>query len=223
MNVGDHQRPDIELTGQQRGRAQKDEKANAGRNSNLTSVLDEDLSLVANVKNNVIKYRDIKDYNEDELQPDDDDDDGDLYEWPLPPPPDELTVLSFGYNRWWIATWTTGFESLTCLMRFGFHLQSTKDTTKLAPYTFGLRIHHGYVGILMLILSGSASCCCGQRRRCVIRNLCCQRIIAVQTRIWFVRIGWSLILSDAIHHFLVLWPITGSPQFDLVYPKQPGE
>ena len=32
-------------------------------------------------------------------------------------------------------------------------------------------------------------------------------------------IGIALALSDAVHHFLVLWPIVGSPQFDLVYPR----
>jgi len=28
-----------------------------------------------------------------------------------------------------------------------------------------------------------------------------------------------LFLSDIVHHFLVLWPITGNPEFDLFYPK----
>lgn len=31
-------------------------------------------------------------------------------------------------------------------------------------------------------------------------------------------VGVGLLSSDLIHHFLVLWPMTGSPDFDLVYP-----
>ena len=33
-------------------------------------------------------------------------------------------------------------------------------------------------------------------------------------------LGAALFLSDMVHHFLVLWPVTGSPQFDLVYPEK---
>jgi hypothetical protein len=29
--------------------------------------------------------------------------------------------------------------------------------------------------------------------------------------------GSALLFSDLAHHFLVLWPTTGSPQFDLFY------
>ena len=34
--------------------------------------------------------------------------------------------------------------------------------------------------------------------------------------LWILAIG--LVVSDLVHHFLVLWPLTGSPQFDLFYP-----
>jgi hypothetical protein len=30
-----------------------------------------------------------------------------------------------------------------------------------------------------------------------------------------------LIFSDLAHHFIVLWPITGSPEFDIIYPDHP--
>jgi hypothetical protein len=30
-------------------------------------------------------------------------------------------------------------------------------------------------------------------------------------------IGIGLFISDMIHHFVVLWIITGNPQFDLLY------
>ncbi len=42
-------------------------------------------------------------------------------------------------------------EGLTCLMRFGFGLESTRDTAStIGRLTFGLRIHHGYIGLLMV-------------------------------------------------------------------------
>ena len=37
-------------------------------------------------------------------------------------------------------------------------------------------------------------------------------------RHWGLRIGGALFASDLIHHFAVLWPVTGSPGFDLRYP-----
>jgi hypothetical protein len=89
-------------------------------------------------------------------------------------------------------------EAVTVVLRFGLHLQSTRDTGAIAAYTFGLRIHHGYLGLL---LAPIALCF----RQPAIRNLLLAPAI-------------GLFLSDMLHHFLVLWPLTGSPQFDLVYP-----
>jgi hypothetical protein len=93
-------------------------------------------------------------------------------------------------------------EAATCLFRFGLDLQSTRDTALIARLTFGLRIHHGYVGLLLVLLS------------------------LLQPGLWrnvALMVGLSFIVSDFIHHFLVLWPITGSPQFDLTYPRPPSE
>ena len=102
----------------------------------------------------------------------------------------------------WIAGLTLGFEIATCLLRFGFHLESTRDTSFLARLTFGARIHHGYVGTLMLAVGFLLP-------------------TDSPARTWLLRIGSALALSDLIHHFLILWPITGSPQFDLTYPPVP--
>lgn len=92
-------------------------------------------------------------------------------------------------------------EAVTVVLRFGLNLQSTRDTGALGAYTFGLRIHHGYLGLL---LAPIALCC----RQPTMRNLLLVPAI-------------GLFLSDLFHHFLVLLPLTGSPQFDLVYPA-PG-
>jgi hypothetical protein len=111
-------------------------------------------------------------------------------------------------DLWWIAGLTLAFEALTCFFRFGLHLQSTRDTARLARYTFGLRIHHGYLGIALLLTMTTR--CCWWRWA--------HRRLPFFVRVWCFRVGWSLILSDASHHFLVLWPVTGSPQFDIFYP-----
>lgn len=92
---------------------------------------------------------------------------------------------------------TIAIEVVTCVLRFGFHRRSTRDTSFLAPFTFGLRIHHGYIGAVVLMVC------------CFVKASWIRDVLIVA--------GVSLVLSDAIHHFLVLWPIVGSPQFDLFF------
>ena len=94
-------------------------------------------------------------------------------------------------------------EALTVLLRYGFGLSSTRDSAStIGVLTMGLRIHHGYLGCLCLLLALGA----GRR----------------WPRAWppLVVLGLALVLSDAMHHFLVLWPIEGSPQFDLWYGER---
>lgn len=98
----------------------------------------------------------------------------------------------------WVLLLTVGMQAATMLLRFGLDMQSTRDTPFLKPLTLGLRIHHGYCGAALLLLTW------------VTRP-------SARTP-WYRRIGLALILSDLIHHLLVLWPLTGSPQFDLFYP-----
>ena len=93
---------------------------------------------------------------------------------------------------------TAVIEIVTVILRFGLKLESHKHGSFLAPITFGLRIHHGFVGIAMIIAAfffGKAS---------VWRSI-------------FLIVGFALAASDTIHHFLVLWPITGGPEFYLHY------
>lgn len=100
----------------------------------------------------------------------------------------------------WILGLTLAFEGLTCWLRFGRGLTSRNDTRFMARLTGGIRIHHGYVGLVMMAVVAA--------------------IPGVAGAEWAWRIGWALFLSDAVHHFLVLWPITGSPEFDLTYPRE---
>ncbi|HMP04601.1 MAG TPA: hypothetical protein PKD86_07610 [Gemmatales bacterium] len=98
----------------------------------------------------------------------------------------------------WVLLLTALFEVITLVFRVGLDLQSTRDTPFLKPYTLGLRIHHGYIGALLVLWGWFMA------RDWLSR--------------WCRRVGLALILSDLIHHFVVLWPWTGSPHFDLFYP-----
>lgn len=96
---------------------------------------------------------------------------------------------------------TTVFEIFTCILRYGCRLESTRDTAStIGRMTCGLRIHHSYVGAVMILMA----CWLWDRHR--------------RLAWWGLAIGLGLFFSDVIHHFLVLWPIEGSPQFDLWYP-----
>ncbi len=93
------------------------------------------------------------------------------------------------------------FEVLTLVLRFGLQLESTRDTAStIGLLTFGVRIHHGYCGALLVLIAWGIS-----------------REAPRLSRYGYV-LGGALFLSDMIHHFLVLWPLTGSPQFHLFYP-----
>jgi len=93
------------------------------------------------------------------------------------------------------------FESITAVLRFGLGLESSVCTAStIGVVTFGIRIHHGYIGLLLLAFFVF------HRRR--------KRPVAEKLAI----LGWALLLSDLIHHFLVLWLLTGDPQFHLFYP-----
>jgi hypothetical protein len=100
----------------------------------------------------------------------------------------------------WSLAAAAAIEALTLVLRFGSSLESTQDTVWLAALTGGLRIHHGYIGMFCLM---GATLAWDRLRR---------------TSPWAVVLGLALLVSDLVHHFLVLWPITGSPQFDLIYP-----
>ena len=92
-------------------------------------------------------------------------------------------------------------EGVTILFRYGFNLESTRDTAStIGRMTFGIRIHHGYIGLLIVIILLRFY----KRPNNYIH--------------WMLAIGFALIFSDLIHHFFVLWPIEGDPQFHFIYP-----
>jgi hypothetical protein len=87
-------------------------------------------------------------------------------------------------------------EAITVVLRFGFKLESTRDTTMIGTMTFGLRVHHGYIGLFLAPLAWCFP-------------------LGLRHALWIIAIG--LIFSDLAHHFIVLWYFTGSPQFDIFY------
>lgn len=114
----------------------------------------------------------------------------------------EGSWLEKGFGKW-VFLLTVLIEGVTCLFRFGLKLESTRDTASwVAPLTFGLRIHHGYVGFLLCLVAMVLAKEENLRRAALL-------------------VGLPLVLSDLIHHFIVLWLVTGDPQFDLWYPTLP--
>ena len=109
-----------------------------------------------------------------------------------------LAALSPGTVVLLTAALTAIIELVTVVLRFGFGLQAQTSTAWMARFTFGYRDHHGYWGALLLVIAALV------RKRAALRNA-------------LVIIGAALFLSDVIHHFLVLWPITGSPEFYFRY------
>ena len=104
--------------------------------------------------------------------------------------------------HWKAVILTVIIEAVTVFFRFGMGLESTRDTAStVGRLTFGIRIHHGYVGVVM-----AAAVLLLMRKESKWRS-------------WLLAIGIALIASDLIHHILVLWPITGSPEFHMVYPE----
>ena len=96
--------------------------------------------------------------------------------------------------------WAVFFEILTCVLRFGFALESTRDTAStIGRLTLGIRIHHSYIGIACIAVAFWLE----------------QRF--PRSSFHLLAIGLGLFISDMIHHFVVLWIITGNPQFDLLY------
>ena len=102
----------------------------------------------------------------------------------------------------WTIAGTCATELLTVALRFGLRLQSTRDTAStIGVLTCGVRIHHGYIGALLLLVAWALWW---------KRHAIAQRALII---------GGSLLLSDLIHHFVVLWLVVGSPEFHPVYPN----
>lgn len=90
-------------------------------------------------------------------------------------------------------------EAITCFNRFVLGLRTKDHLDLLTTLTFGLRIHHGYVGLAMLVVWAA---CAGVRR---LRDRWWHS--------WLLAGGIACVLSDAVHHFIVLKLVTGCTEF----------
>lgn len=90
-------------------------------------------------------------------------------------------------------------EGATVALRFGLGWTSPEKTGTLARFTRGWRIHHLYPGLVLILAAAVVP------MPSALGNLA-----------WML--GIMLALSDALHHFAVLWPLTGDHEFDLRYP-----
>jgi len=108
-----------------------------------------------------------------------------------------MTLLSMLFHGLILAL---AIEFFTIWCRFGLGLEATRDTAAIRVFTFGLRLHHGYIGVILALIAWWFL-----RQDPGVRNI-------------VLMISFGLVVSDLIHHFLVLWPVTGSPEIDLFYP-----
>lgn len=93
-----------------------------------------------------------------------------------------LREMEFGM----IVLLTVVFEVVTVLLRLGFKLQSKVWQKKYNV----LRVHHGYIGMVFLVLS----------------------FFPPLHALWIV--GWALIISDLVHHYTVL-PLLRMAEVDI--------
>ena len=91
------------------------------------------------------------------------------------------------------------FEAVTVLFRFGFNITIKKDFRWLGKLSFGYRLHHGYWGLALVMVSYLAFTGTAQEHGLIL--------------------GWALFLSDIIHHFVVLQLFTGNHEFELRFPN----
>ncbi|MBM3321496.1 MAG: hypothetical protein FJY73_12555 [Candidatus Eisenbacteria bacterium] len=111
----------------------------------------------------------------------------------------DLAALSAGGVVAWGLLLALAIEIATSVLRFGFGMKATESTAFLAGYTAGLRIHHGYVGVALLLVSFALADPAWRKGALVA--------------------GIGLVVSDLAHHFLVLWLLTGHHEFYFRYPK----
>ncbi len=97
------------------------------------------------------------------------------------------------------AALAAAIEGVTCLLRFGLGLKASTEMSWMGGLTFGFRVHHGMAGIALVIAALAL----------MKRWPDWMRLVLV--------VGIALVASDAVHHLLVLWPVTGHHGFDLFY------
>lgn len=108
--------------------------------------------------------------------------------------------MSFWDQALLVVVLTSLFEGATCLLRFGCGMKAPNKLSWMKRWTRGYRIHHGYPGVALAGVTAVG--------------------IPDHPIVWGgVMIGWALLLSDAVHHFVVLPLAVGRTEFYLRFPS----
>src|SRR5262245_35685639 len=99
---------------------------------------------------------------------------------------------------------TLVIEVVTLIFRFCFLIRpEVSPAYSVGMLLAGIRIHHGFFGLLFLFLA-----------------MLLRRSKAVLVP-WFLVLGIGLLASDIVHHFVILAPILGDPEFLWFDPVNP--
>jgi hypothetical protein len=95
---------------------------------------------------------------------------------------------------------TVIFEVITLIGRFGFGVRANESPSIVQKLTIGYRVHHSYLGILLFPVGYFSQS-------------------VTDSSYLLMAMACALVLSDTIHHFLVLWPYTGDHEFTARYDE----
>ncbi|MAE49638.1 hypothetical protein CMI48_02305 [Candidatus Pacearchaeota archaeon] len=87
-------------------------------------------------------------------------------------------------------------EAITIFGRFFFKLSSKRIYIKLIKrfeFKFFIHFHHLFFGLILSLVSFHYGF------------------------VFLFNLGFAMVLSDLVHHFVVLWIIIGNPEFHLIY------
>jgi hypothetical protein len=90
-------------------------------------------------------------------------------------------------------------EAVTALLRFGLGMRAADYEHLLTRPTFGIRMHHGYLGLAFLAAG-------------VLMSV----VPRFRINLWrsgLLILGIGLLISDALHHLVVLKLATGGTEF----------
>lgn len=113
-----------------------------------------------------------------------------------------LAKLPPGQVLTWIVVGTVIGEVGTVVVQFLLRWEFRFVARLVGAITRGVRVHHGYLGAAALLAAWLVPLPPAWRHLALIA-------------------GGTLVLTDLLHHTLVLWLLTGAPAFALRYEQRP--
>ena len=102
-------------------------------------------------------------------------------------------------NFWFIIITAVVIEVITIIGRFGFNISTKSLWVKVMKHynrRHWVHVHHVFIGLLVVAIA------------LIVKN----NLV--------LNLGLGVIMSDAIHHFIILWPLIGSPEFHIIYKNK---